>query len=238
MIRPGNALELPPSLPLGSGGYSFLGTPLSSGQSKSLVRTGAAKAGHLDLAWSIAREFLSGERLLHTEGTAKAAGELASAFGADGRKAVVAAVLHDIARDAPPAELLRLAQANGIIVRTVDVAHPVLLHGRIAAAIAREQGILDQDILDAIAWHVTGRSGWTSLEEAVYLADKIEETRDYPGVQGLRELVRSGKPRTALLEALRNAITYRLNNSPFFVDPKTVVVFNEVAQDLAQAPEH
>jgi predicted HD superfamily hydrolase involved in NAD metabolism len=163
--------------------------------------------------------------------------ELAPVFGADPKKAVIAAILHDIARGYTPAELLRVARSQGIMVRTADVVSPILLHGKIAAAIARECGITDASILDAIAWHVTGRPGWTSLEKVVYLADKVEENRDYPGVQEVRELVRAGKPVTALRESLRNAIMYAAQTDPFFVDPETVVVFNEVSQGLAQAPE-
>lgn len=197
----------------------------------------ADKAG-VELAWNVARQYLSGERLHHTEGTARAALRLAPLFGADVEKAVAAAVLHDIARDLPPSELVRLAQSKGIMVRTADIASPVLLHGRLAAEIAKESGVFDQDVLNAVARHVTGQSGWTSLDQAVYLADKIEETRDYPGVMGPRELARLGKPRTALREALKNAIRYSMDNVPFFVDPETVVVFNEVSQSLAQAPEN
>ncbi|MGE5580681.1 MAG: bis(5'-nucleosyl)-tetraphosphatase (symmetrical) YqeK [Bacillota bacterium] len=191
----------------------------------------------LRLAWSIARRYLSGRRLLHTEGTVRAALALAGAFGADPQKAAVAAVLHDIVRDETPAELVRLARAKGIMVRTEDEKSPVLLHGRVAAVIAREQGVTDPCILAAVESHVTGRAGWTGLEQTLYLADKIEETRDYPGVQELRELAGRGRVREALKEALKNAIKHSLDARSSFVDPETVVVFNEVSQNLAQAPE-
>lgn len=191
----------------------------------------------LRLAWSIARRRLSGARLLHTEGTVRAALALAAAFGADPQKAAIAAVLHDIVRDEAPAELVRLARAKGIMVRTEDEIRPVLLHGRIAAAIAKESGITDPCILAAIESHVTGRPGWTGLEQMLYLADKIEETRDYPGVHKLRELAMEGKVKEALKEALKVSIKHSLDASPSFVDPETVVVFNEVSQNLAQAPE-
>jgi len=191
----------------------------------------------LRLAWSLARRHLSEGRLLHTEGTVRAALALAPAFGANPQKAAVAAVLHDIVRDETPDELVRLARAKGIIVRTEDERNPVLLHGRVAAAIARESGIADPCVLVAIESHVTGRRGWTGLEQALYLADKVEETRDYPGVHIVRDLVGRGKVREALREALKNAIKHSLDSIPSFVDPETVVVFNEVSQNLAQAQE-
>lgn len=198
----------------------------------------AADTEQVNLAWRIARPHLSSERLRHTEGTARAAHWLAPLLGADPDRAVVAAILHDIARDLCPADLVLSAQSAGIIVRTADIISPILLHGRVAALIARESGISDQDVLDAVERHVTGKSGWTSLDETVYLADKIEDGRDYPGVYEVRELVRAGKPRAALREALKNAIAYSMDNVPYFVDPETVVVFNEVSQELKEAPEH
>jgi predicted HD superfamily hydrolase involved in NAD metabolism len=191
-----------------------------------------------DKAWECARRLLSEERLVHTQGAQEEARRLAPLFGADPGKAALAAVLHDIARGYGPQELLRAAQSKGIMVRRIDRLRPILLHGKISAAIAAECGVRDEDVLRAIASHVTGRPGWTSLEQVVYLADKTERGRDYPGVERLRTLIRSGRPREALREALRNAITHAARNGPELVDPETVVVFNEVSQGLAQAPEH
>jgi predicted HD superfamily hydrolase involved in NAD metabolism len=188
-------------------------------------------------AWDYARGRLAGERLLHTEGTEEEARRMAALLGADPEKAALAAVLHDTARDLAPQDLLRTAEAKGIIVRTIDSLCPVLLHGRVAAAEAAELGVRDPEVLLAISSHVTGRPGWTSLEKAVYLADKVEKSRSYRGVERVRELVRAGKMEVALREALKNAITYALQSEEGFVDPETVVVFNEVSQGLARAPE-
>lgn len=188
-------------------------------------------------AWEFARRRLSEERLRHTEGTAEAAARLAALLGADPGKAVLAAVLHDIARDLSPEDLLRAARSKGIMVRTVDTRNPVLLHGKIAAAEAEALGVRDPDVLQAIASHVTGRRGWTGLEKAVYLADKVESTRSYPGVDRLRELIDAGQVEVALMEALRGAVAYAAKYGPGLVDPETVVVLNEVSQDLSQSRE-
>lgn len=192
----------------------------------------------IDEAWEYARRVLSKERFSHTQGTEEEARRLAPCLGAGPNKAALAAVLHDIARDHTPQELLRAAASKGIMVRTIDKLRPILLHGRVAAATAAELGVKDEDVLQAIASHATGRPGWTSLEQAVFLADKMERRRDYPEVARVRELVRSGRPMEALREALGNVIMYAVRDEPGFVDPETVVVFNEVTQGLAQAPEH
>ena len=48
-------------------------------------------------------------------------------------------------------------------------------------------GIDDREILDAVSYHTTGRSGMTTLEKIVFLADAIEPGRDYPGVEAIRD---------------------------------------------------
>ncbi|CDI50238.1 metal dependent phosphohydrolase [Clostridium tetani 12124569] len=49
-------------------------------------------------------------------------------------------------------------------------------------------GIKDQDILNAIRYHTTGRENMTMLEKIIYLSDYIEPGRKYPGVEKVREL--------------------------------------------------
>ena len=43
-------------------------------------------------------------------------------------------------------------------------------------------------IESAIRWHTTGKPDMNQLEKILYLADMIEPTRDFPGVEELREL--------------------------------------------------
>ena len=56
-----------------------------------------------------------------------------------------------------------------------------MLHGKTAAAIARAEYHMPEDICDAIACHTTGlKNHMTLLDKILYLADYIEETRDFP----------------------------------------------------------
>lgn len=189
----------------------------------------------IEKAWTLARSRLTEERLLHTMGTVDEAARLAPLFGADPDKAALAAILHDIARDASPRDLLRTARSKGIMIRTVDRSSPVLLHGKVAASEAAALGVSDPGVLSAIASHGTGRRGWTGLEKTVYLADKIERTRSYKGVERLRQMVALGQAELALREALREAVAYAAKHGPGFVDPETVVVLNEVSKGLSKA---
>ena len=51
-------------------------------------------------------------------------------------------------------------------------------------------GIEDDDILNAIRYHTTGRAGMSALEKLVYVADMIEPNRTFEGVEALRALTK------------------------------------------------
>ena len=48
----------------------------------------------------------------------------------------------------------------------------------------------DEDILNAIRYHTTGRPGMSLLEKVIKTADQLEEGRDYPGVEEMREFTK------------------------------------------------
>ena len=48
---------------------------------------------------------------------------------------------------------------------------------------------MDDDVYNAIMYHTTGKPDMTLLEKIIYLADYIEPTRDFPGVEALRRTV-------------------------------------------------
>ena len=63
------------------------------------------------------------------------------------------------------------------------------LPGKTGAAIARDVFAVDDDVYNAILYHTTGKPDMTLLEKIIYLADYIEPTRDFPGVEALRRTV-------------------------------------------------
>ena len=63
-----------------------------------------------------------------------------------------------------------------------------LLHSKTGACVARHVYGVSDDIYEAIFWHTTGKAGMTLLEKLLYVADYMEPTRDFPGVERLRAL--------------------------------------------------
>lgn len=143
----------------------------------------------LDSAKAYARERLSDKRREHTLRVAETAERLAAAHGLDRSRTRLAALLHDSARELDPEELLRAAEERGLPAGRFERENPKLLHGPVAAELASEDlGVTDGDVLDAVRAHTTGAPGMGPLALAVFLADKIEPERDYPGIEDLREL--------------------------------------------------
>lgn len=143
----------------------------------------------IEAADRLARSRLSDRRYGHTVRVAETAGSLAEAHGLDGDTARLAALLHDAAREMSKEELLRTAERWHLPVDDFERNRPVLLHGPVAAGLARrELGVEEAAVLGAVRSHTTGEPGMDDLALLLYIADKIEPDRDYPGVEDLREL--------------------------------------------------
>ena len=162
----------------------------------------------LERAEALARARLSERRYEHTLRVADTAEDLALAHDLDAQWARLAALLHDAAREMGPEEFLNLAQEWHLQVEDPERESPKLLHGPVAAELAkRELGVDDEDVIEAIRAHTTGRPGMGPLALVLYVADKIEPARDYPSVGRLRTLAREDL-RWAAEESLRRAIAH------------------------------
>ena len=141
---------------------------------------------------------LSGYRYTHTLGCERAARQLAFRFGYDPERAGFAALLHDITKRLSKEEQLQLCEKYDIIPCDIEMREWKMLHGRTAAAIAAAEYGADSEICEAIAFHTTGRAEMTLLDKIIYLADYIEDTRDFDGVERARELARDSLERALL----------------------------------------
>ena len=131
---------------------------------------------------------LSAKRLLHTLNVGLLSAKLAHCHGVDVDKALIAGTLHDCAKEIPIDEQRRMAQAVSGNLFTDEK----LLHSPAGAYMARETfGIEDDEILDAITYHTTGRGNMTDLDLIVYLADKIEPSRTYTDLSEMRKIAPS-----------------------------------------------
>jgi predicted HD superfamily hydrolase involved in NAD metabolism len=91
---------------------------------------------------------------------------------------ILAAWAHDVARAMSEPELLARAGEFRLEVLPEDREAPILLHGPVGAEILRrELRWTDEDVLNAVAYHTTGRPEMNEFEALLLIADKIEPAK-------------------------------------------------------------
>ncbi len=152
------------------------------------------------------REKLKKSRFDHSLSVRDTAVKMAKIYNADVEKARMAGLVHDCAKYMSNEEILNIADQNNVCIDEITRANPQLLHGSIAAIIAKNiMGIYDEEVLNAIKYHTTGKKNMNLLEKIIYISDYIEPLRDFPGVDKLREKALVDL-NAAMLDAFNNTI--------------------------------
>ena len=132
---------------------------------------------------------LKEKRVNHVMGCAETAVKLAQKYGADPVIALRAGLLHDITKAIDGPDQLLLVDEYHMEISPFERTHPKLLHAKTGAAVAKYVFGECPEVCEAIYWHTTGRADMTLMEKILYIADYMEPTRDFPGVDDLRETV-------------------------------------------------
>lgn len=126
---------------------------------------------------------LTAERKAHSLRVAYMAAKRAPSLGVPERKAIEAALFHDCAKYLPKNhEFL-----SGFFLDE-RVPAPVV-HQFSGAYLARTRFfVTDEEVLNAIAYHTSGRANMSALERLIFLSDMLESGRDFDGIEKLRAL--------------------------------------------------
>ena len=155
---------------------------------------------------------LSPKRYAHTRGVVEMALEYAKINGVDYDATFIAALFHDIAKEFPLKETLRLCTKYNIELDEFEQRHIGLAHGKIGAAILEDEWeVHDKDILNSVRYHTVGRMDMSDLEKIVYLADMTEEGRSpYKGKEQIKSLAKHNLDK-AMYMALSSSYNYVTN---------------------------
>ena len=125
--------------------------------------------------------YLKPSRRKHTLGVALTAAKYAAKYKLPERKVILAAALHDVAKNMP----LTAPELAGFALQE-EVPAPVL-HQYAGAYVAEHSlGIDDEDVLNAVRYHTSGRPNMSDLEKLIFLSDMLEPGRDFKGIEKLR----------------------------------------------------
>ena len=97
-------------------------------------------------------------------------------------------------------------------------------------------GVEDEDILNAIRYHTTGRPGMSLLEMVLKTADQLEEGRDYPGVEQMRAYTQL-PPYECVYHLMTHTRDYVLSLGAAF-DPLSDAAIEWLKQQIKQGGTH
>ncbi|KAB2338626.1 HD domain-containing protein [Cytobacillus depressus] len=177
-------------------------------------------------ALKIVKEQLTEHRYQHTLGVMETALFLANQYGADEKKAELAAIFHDYAKFRPKEEMKKVIIEQNMPECLLDF-NSELWHAPVGAfLVQKEVSIQDDEVLDAIRYHTSGRTKMTLLEKVIYLADYIEPGRHFPGVEEVREMAKESLDK-ALIKSIQNTIFFLMKKGqPVF--PTTFHTYNDL----------
>lgn len=149
------------------------------------------------------KKVLPEKRLVHTANVVITALEKVKELGLDIEKVMTACVLHDCAK------YMDANSVNGFELPE-GVPAPVV-HSFLGAYVAEYVlGITDEEIIDAIRFHTSGKADMTKLGKLVFVADMLEKGRTYEGVEKLR-LAYKGDFEVCFKECLKEEVLHLLN---------------------------
>lgn len=182
---------------------------------------------NLDEYKNLIKSKMSEHRFIHSVNVSKEARKLAKIYGADAEKAAIAGILHDITKEMPVEEQLKIITDSGIILDNVQKNAPKLWHGISGSIYIKENlDINDADILNAIRYHTTGRAGMSLLEKIIFVADFTSQERTYKGVSTMRK-----KSRKTLDEAMLYGFKFTfsdLSKRELAIHPDELACYNEI----------
>lgn len=164
------------------------------------------------------KQTLSPHRFAHVLNVAETAVHIAQANGADIKKAYLAGLLHDCTKYLDAQEQFDVINSHNIPIDAVEERCPnQLLHAKTGAIWAKEKyGIDDEDIVNAIFYHTSGRPDMSLLEKVIFIADYIEPLRNMstePALDVIRSYAYTDPDYTIVL-ILKNTLDYLRASSP------------------------
>ncbi|MEY8458878.1 bis(5'-nucleosyl)-tetraphosphatase (symmetrical) YqeK [Lactococcus ileimucosae] len=146
---------------------------------------------------------MSEKRFKHILGVEKAAIALAEKYGVNVHKASLAALLHDYAKETEDQVFLGLIDKYNLDADLKNWSNNIW-HGRVGIyKIQEDLGLKDPEILHAIEVHTVGSAEMSDLAKVLYVADYIEEGRDFPGVIEARAIADRSLNMAVAFETMR-----------------------------------
>ena len=172
------------------------------------------------------RSVLSAHRYEHVVSVAETSMELALQNGYPAMKAYITGLLHDCAKYMSDEELLETCRINDIAISDAENRNVQLLHAKVGAYLAKAKyGMQNKELLDAIAYHTTGKPQMGVLAKIIFVADFIEPGRKkLPRLEEKRQVAKTDLDK-AFFMILEDQLSY-LNGCGQVIDPMTQMTYD------------
>lgn len=131
---------------------------------------------------------VSERRYTHCINVGNMAKKLARCHNADEKKAYIAGILHDIAKEMTYEEQLEVLQGVNFFPPEYSRYNCKVFHGWVGSVYVKKNfGITDVDVLNAIRYHTTARKSMSTLEKIIFNADCISIERHFEGIEYFRK---------------------------------------------------
>lgn len=178
----------------------------------------------------VLREKLSIDRYEHTIRVYETALTLVKHHGGSLEQVSQAALLHDIAKCEETKTLKNLIYHYELPTSLLQY-NKELWHGPVGAKLVADLfHIENQDVLNSIYYHTTGRQGMSLVELIIFVADYIEPGRDFPGVDDVRNLADQDLY-AAAQKALQNTLIFLISKNAT-IHPDTLAAYNELTMEV------
>lgn len=173
------------------------------------------------------KSMVSEKRYYHSIRVRDIAVGLAKKYNADVNKVNIAALLHDCAKGYSYEESVMLCEEYKASLDDIFRECRQLIHAPLGAKIAEiEYGVEDEEIINAIYYHTTGRENMTMIDKIVCISDYIEPNRKYAGIERIRELASKDIDK-ALFYAFGLTISFIISRE-LILHPLTVIARNSL----------
>lgn len=182
------------------------------------------------------KQELSEKRYQHSLGVMKKAEELAEIYGVDVNKAKLVGLAHDIGKELSEEEKLRYTKENQIEVDEIEKINIGLLHGKIGADICKKRYDFTKEMQDAIQYHTTGNENMDLLAKIIFVADKIEDGRNYKDEKKKESLLRvreiaSRNIDEAVLYEIDESLVYTMQKKKL-IHPDSISTRNKIIMNM------
>lgn len=184
----------------------------------------------MDIIKEHIRGLMNEERFAHSLGVMELSAELAAVYGVDEKRARLAGLIHDAAKQLPDdvqRALLEKAYKDKEYDATVFETK-ALWHGPAGSVYVKEQFGVDDEIASAVFYHTIGKENMSMLEKIVFFADFTEINRDseFDWAKEARELATTdldGAILVAIDKSLKSIMERKL-----IIHPGTVFLRNGI----------